>query len=208
MPLKKSFFFSLDENCDDKIQCCSPDKESVLNQYLSSPSCLPIEVSGDDFFYGSQNIKCIEYVRSTGVPLGKCRLGPLNQVNKQTHTLDCSHLYGSDAETANALRCPTDGVIQLNFFGYLPLDTLYNTRPITGDPRFGNYISGTFFYTLFYFEHNRLVNDLKIMCRKWTRERLYQEARKIVIAEYQHIIYNELLPALLGKNCLCFVKNY
>jgi hypothetical protein len=47
-------------------------------------------------------------------------------------------------------------------------------------------------------EHNRLAELLKNQHPSWNDEKLYEEARRIVIAEYQHIIYKEWLPHILG----------
>ena len=51
-------------------------------------------------------------------------------------------------------------------------------------------------HTLWVREHNRIATNLKLLRPYADDETLYQEARKIVIAELQHITYNEWLPAL------------
>jgi len=47
-------------------------------------------------------------------------------------------------------------------------------------------------------EHNRLARELARLNPHWDDERLYQEARKIAIAEHQAVTYNEWLPIILG----------
>ena len=58
----------------------------------------------------------------------------------------------------------------------------------------------TVMHTIWLREHNRVVNQLyALFGTNKTDEFYYQEARRIVIAEFQHITYNEYLPILLGK---------
>ena len=51
-------------------------------------------------------------------------------------------------------------------------------------------------------EHNRLAQLLENQHPSWNDEKLYEETRRIVMAEYQHIIYKEWLPHILGLNSM------
>ena len=57
-------------------------------------------------------------------------------------------------------------------------------------------------HALFIKEHNRIARRLKELNPNWNDEKLYQESKRIVNAEWQHIIYNEWLPLLIGVELL------
>ena len=67
-----------------------------------------------------------------------------------------------------------------------------------GDSRANEHHTLTVMHTLWMREHNRVAELLEKQHQDWTDEKLFQEARRIVIAEYQHIIYKEWLPLILG----------
>jgi len=70
----------------------------------------------------------------------------------------------------------------------------------SGDTRANGLPQLTVMHTLWVREHNRLAKQLAHINPHWDDERIFQEARKIVIASIQHITYAEWLPALLGEN--------
>ena len=70
---------------------------------------------------------------------------------------------------------------------------------MAGDFRTSEQPSLVSMHTLFLREHNRIAKSLKQLNPGWGDERLYQESRKILIAEWQHVIYNEWIPVLIGN---------
>ena len=56
--------------------------------------------------------------------------------------------------------------------------------------------------TIWHKEHNRVACELSLINPRWDDERLFQKPRMIVIAEIQHITYNEYLPVLLGRQAM------
>jgi hypothetical protein len=65
-----------------------------------------------------------------------------------------------------------------------------------GEDRTSENIALISIQTLFLRDHNRVASQLAIVNPTWSDETLYQEARRIVIAELQHITFNEYLPVL------------
>jgi hypothetical protein len=166
---------------------------------------------------------------STGTGPGN----PLQQVNVVTSYLDLSQVYGSNPTIADALRTHSGGQMKTSPGGLLPYDNstyftlqqlaainqagsgLQNAGPaatsslfVTGDVRGNENVELTALQTLFVRNHNRIAAILQKEHPGWTDEQLYQEARKLNIADYQMIIYNEWIPAVLGANALPAYAGY
>ena len=75
----------------------------------------------------------------------------------------------------------------------------------TGDVRVMEQPSLSMIHTVFMREHNR-IHGILAGLTGWDPERLFQETRKIVAAEMQHITYNEYLPLLLGPAYTAFFQ--
>ena len=78
------------------------------------------------------------------------------------------------------------------------LQKSYNIRK--GDIRVEEMPLLTVMHTVWFREHNRIADELAALNPTWSDEIVYQEARRIVIAELQHIIYTEWLPAILSMS--------
>lgn len=71
-----------------------------------------------------------------------------------------------------------------------------------GDIRVNENVGLTLMHTLWMREHNRIARELGKLNPHYTDEQLFQETRRIVGAKLQHIVYDELLPAILGSEVM------
>uniref|UniRef100_A0A183H7U6 Peroxidasin n=1 Tax=Onchocerca flexuosa TaxID=387005 RepID=A0A183H7U6_9BILA len=158
--------------------------------------------------------QCLPYVRTATSPRENCSLGPREQVNQATSFLDASHIYGNTVERANKLRAYRDGLLltQKNSRQNILLPTTndgtcWNNRSpqrcfLAGGEFTNLFPTHTALHTIWLRQHNNIAKQLKAINADWDDEKLFQEARRIVIAQIQHITYNEFLPIIVGKNNL------
>ena len=142
------------------------------------------------------------------------------QFNSITSFIDGSNVYGSDEDTAGRLRTGREGQLVVNRAlsspslptrqqcGFRSVPPEKPSDLVAGDERVIVQPALAALHTLFMREHNRIAANIKdrlSLDGKTAAERdeiIYQEARRIVIAEIQNIAYSEYLPILLGSSMM------
>lgn len=69
----------------------------------------------------------------------------------------------------------------------------------SGDARANENLHLTTMHLLWARQHNRLAQSLSALNPGWDDETVFQESRRIVGAQMQHIAYNEFIPIVLGE---------
>ncbi|XP_076288215.1 peroxidase homolog isoform X2 [Lasioglossum baleicum] len=201
-------------NRNDPEECCRRPP------HLKNPYCNEIYIPEDDYFYRLFNVKCLDFVRAFPAVRPGCRLGSRVPFNLLTGVLDGNTVYGVTETFGRKLRTGYGGLLRMNpvFSEYglkdllpLKLDIPDEgcTRPNrsmycfeAGEIRVNEQLVLTCMHTLMAREHNRIAKSLNQINPHWDDEILFQESRRIVIAQIQHITYNEFLPILLGKDVM------
>ncbi|KAF5299451.1 hypothetical protein FQR65_LT01031 [Abscondita terminalis] len=196
------------------ISCCTEDGQQEVPKKFRHFACMPIAIPPEDPFFNKFRQGCMNFVRSVLAPSLECTLGYAQQMNKVSHFIDGSSIYGSSTEQTRNLRSFVNGGLKtFNDFGrdLLPLseddDACITTEQgsacfTAGDTRLNQMISLTVLHTIFMREHNRVANELSQLNRHWTDEQVFLETRQIVTAELQVLVYKEYLPALLGNDAM------
>jgi len=153
----------------------------------------------------NMTMKRMRYEAGTGTTT----MNPRAPINGQTHFLDASVIYGADSARAQLLRTFNGGLMIADPVNGLPKNTknipmagtFENSaeQRAAGDPR-ANISPGLLaLQGVFVLEHNRQAGSLSKANPMWDDERLFQEARKRVMALIQSVTYNEYVPILLGE---------
>lgn len=69
----------------------------------------------------------------------------------------------------------------------------------SGDTRSNENLHLTSMHLIWARHHNNLAQNLQEINPDWDDEKLFQEAKRILGAQLQHVTYNELLTTLLGR---------
>jgi peroxidase len=200
---------------------------------LDNGASLPISVPAGDPIGGSSDTPLAFAGSNTDPSTGTGPGNPAQQINSITSYLDLSQVYGSDQATDDALRTFKGGLMKTSPGGLPPLDNTKYFTPaqlqeindsvggmadagslpeskmfVTGDSRGNETIELTVLQSLFLDNHNNIAKQLHKEHPHWDDEQLFEEARKLNIAEYQSIIYNEWIPDVLGSNALAPYTGY
>ena len=131
-------------------------------------------------------------------------------MNQITGYLDGSNIYGSSESKQRELREGQGGRLRVQKVrgrSLLPENRGECTDDNdelacfkAGDTRVNEQVELAVMHTIWLREHNRVAAELARLNPGWSDETLFQEARRIVVAEMQHITYNEFLPLVLGRD--------
>ncbi len=177
----------------------------------TNPECFNIETPPNDKIDSNQ--KCMVFVRSqSSFPNFNCKSSNREQLNSATHWLDLSQIYGNTNDDSKNLR-NKDGTLKTTsipgfhntFLPFADVGSCRNDSPErrcfhSGDSRVNENMILACIFTLWVREHNRLVSEMKKLNPQWSGDTLYEEARRLLIAIYQKITYEDYLVIILGKN--------
>ncbi|XP_043797588.1 peroxidase isoform X1 [Apis laboriosa] len=197
-----------------KTKCCTDDGQLFKDPSLLHRTCYPMLIPFNDPIYSKSNIRCLNFVRSTTDLDHGCsdRFKPAEQLNVVTHFLDLSLVYGSSDQVAANLRAGVNGRLRVDVRTnreWLPSapnasESCDIVKPVevcylAGDNRVNQNTQLTILQIILLREHNRIANALTKLNPHWTDETIFQETRRILIAEHQYISYYEWLPIFLGR---------
>ncbi|XP_077873311.1 putative oxidoreductase PXDNL [Ictidomys tridecemlineatus] len=227
----------LDHDLDHTVPALSTarfsDGQPCSSVCTNDPPCFPIAIPPEDP-RGAQ-APCMFFTRSSPVcgsgttSLMMNSVYAREQINQLTAYIDASNVYGSSERESQVLRdfsapkgllrtgltWSSSGKHLLPFSSGPPTECTRGERDshsspcfLAGDHRANEQLALTAMHTLWFREHNRVATELSALNPHWDGDTLYQEARKIVGAELQHITYSHWLPKILGDPGMKMLGEY
>uniref|UniRef100_A0A1I7U2D7 Peroxidase n=1 Tax=Caenorhabditis tropicalis TaxID=1561998 RepID=A0A1I7U2D7_9PELO len=173
----------------------------------ASPNCAGIPIPRNDPYFKTS---CMRMTRALN---GQENFGVRTPIGQNSHFLDLSPVYGSADCEAESVRSFRDGkLLTFDDLGYtLPPQNLNDSNCQSSAPLhcftcgdFRNSLHPALIpvHTIFIKEHNRLADEVRAARPRMSDEQIFQLVRKIMIAKWQHIVYNEYIPKYLPRRII------
>ncbi|XP_072140526.1 peroxidase-like isoform X1 [Dermacentor andersoni] len=194
-------------NPNNVIDCCSPSTTSMAE-------CFSIAIPADDPFFAAFGKTCMNMPRSA--PCTRCTLGYREQQDILTSYIDASQIYGSSQNDTMRLRLLQGGLLKYqqtpqagtllprSFYPNMdrcsdPQRSRYCFR--AGDERVNEHPGLTSVHTIWLRHHNLLARYIGQYVNA-NDETLFQLVKRIVESQFQHIVYSEWLPVIIGPDAM------
>ncbi|XP_060868860.1 chorion peroxidase-like isoform X2 [Metopolophium dirhodum] len=191
--------------------CCTVQGEENIPYICQAV----IKISPLDPSYSEINKTCLPFRRAMTASFDfNCEITPQIPVNQQTAFVDASQVYGPTAAKADSLRSHKLGRLKTEMIDGQEFGAQDQRNGSTfcggrtnvtycfdrGDPRKNQHFGLILYEETFLRFHNLIAGLLLKENPDWSDEILYQEARRIIIAALQIIVYRDYLPVLLDEN--------
>ncbi|XP_064489819.1 peroxidase-like [Ornithodoros turicata] len=190
------------------LDCCLVETQNFSQ-------CFPIPVPEDDPFYRQFGTTCLPITRSQ--PCSRCVIGPREQQVVVSSYMDASQIYGSSQRVMDSVRLYENGLLAFQLVNNRELlpgatDPLMDrcTRSsgqvnkcfLAGDVRVNEQPALMSLHVIWLRRHNDVARTLQRLNPSWDDERLFQEARRVIAAQFQIVMYTEWLLVVLGPEVM------
>uniref|UniRef100_A0A1A9W596 Peroxidase n=1 Tax=Glossina brevipalpis TaxID=37001 RepID=A0A1A9W596_9MUSC len=196
----------------DLSQFIPPDVPENCCANFHHKMCYPIKLHPLGPIALKSDQICLNFSRSLSdkdVPCSSNNSTYAEKITVTTAYLDLGSIYGNSERESKQVRLYKDGLLKVGLRkGFLPIikSSKSHICPaqnqycyVMADNRNQFIPTLTVLHTLLLREHNRLANLLLQLNPHYSDERLFQEARKINIAQFQKITYYDWLPLIVGR---------
>lgn len=111
--------------------------------------------------------------------------------------VDGSAIYGHTKNLSKSLRLWKKGYLKTSAGKLLPLNN--NMHFMAGDVRVNENPALQSMHTLWVREHNRVADEILEHYPGKPDEWVFDLARRVVVAEFQQVVFHEFVPAMLGR---------